>query len=53
VRGVDPRTGHFYDDTRRYVDALGLSAADMERVYAGNARRVFPRLDARLKTARR
>jgi 4-oxalmesaconate hydratase len=53
VRGVDPRTGHFYDDTRRYVDALGLSAADTERVYAGNARRVFPRLEARLKAARR
>ncbi|HWW21242.1 MAG TPA: amidohydrolase family protein [Steroidobacteraceae bacterium] len=51
VRGVDPRSGHYYDDTRRYVDALDLSAADRQRVYAGNARRVFPRLDARLKAA--
>src|SRR6266571_4394496 len=24
VRGIDPRTGHHFDDTRRYVDALGL-----------------------------
>src|SRR5690606_20027827 len=24
VRGVDPTTGHHYDDTRRYIDAAGL-----------------------------
>ncbi|MFI5914392.1 amidohydrolase family protein [Dactylosporangium sp. NPDC051541] len=44
VRGVDPRTGHHFDDTRRYVDALGLSAADRAKVYEHNARRVYPRL---------
>ena len=49
VRGIDPRTGQFFDDTRRYVDALGLSAADREKVYEGNARRVYPRLDAALR----
>ena len=49
VRGVDPRTGQYYDDTKRYIDALQLSEADRQRVYAGNARRVFPRLDALLK----
>jgi 4-oxalmesaconate hydratase len=48
VRGIDPRTGHYYDDTKRYVDALPLSEADRQRVYAGNARRVYPRLNARL-----
>jgi 4-oxalmesaconate hydratase len=53
VRGIDPRTGHFYDDTRRYVDALGLSAEHAEQVYVGNARRVFPRLDDRLRGAAR
>jgi 4-oxalmesaconate hydratase len=31
------------------VDALQLSDADRKRVYSGNARRVFPRLDALLK----
>jgi 4-oxalmesaconate hydratase len=51
VRGIDPRTGHYYDDTRRYVEALGLTPADSQRVFAGNARRVFPRLDAQLKAA--
>jgi 4-oxalmesaconate hydratase len=49
VRGIDPTTGHYFDDTRRYIDALSLSVADKARIYAGNARRVFPRLDALLK----
>jgi 4-oxalmesaconate hydratase len=49
VRGIDPTTGHYYDDTKRYVDALSISAADKQRIYSGNARRVFPRLDARLR----
>jgi 4-oxalmesaconate hydratase len=49
VCGIDPRTGHYFDDTKRYIDALSLSAADRERIFAGNARRVFPRLDALLQ----
>ncbi|MDE3065719.1 MAG: amidohydrolase [Acidobacteriota bacterium] len=49
VRGVDPTTGHHYDDTRRYVDALGLAEEARAAVYEGNARRVFPRLDALLR----
>jgi 4-oxalmesaconate hydratase len=49
VRGIDPRTGHYFDDTRRYIDALTISAADKVRIFESNARRVFPRLDARLK----
>ena len=47
VRGLDPHTGHHYDDTRRYVDAADLSADQRARVYELNARRVFPRLGAR------
>src|SRR5256885_13438689 len=31
VRGVDPETGFPFDDTRRYVDAAGLSPADRHR----------------------
>jgi 4-oxalmesaconate hydratase len=49
VRGVDPRSGHHYDDTRRYVDALGLPDEDRAKVYELNARRVYPRLDQALK----
>ncbi|HSN02840.1 MAG TPA: amidohydrolase family protein [Acidimicrobiales bacterium] len=48
VRGVDPRTGHYFDDTKRYVDAASISNASREKIYSANARRVFPRLDARL-----
>ncbi|SNY62958.1 amidohydrolase family protein [Paractinoplanes atraurantiacus] len=44
VRGIDPETGQYFDDTRRYVDALGLSGEDRFKVYEGNAHRVFPRL---------
>ena len=49
VRGIDPTTGHYFDDTKRYVDALDLTDAQREQVYSGNARRVYPRLDASLK----
>jgi 4-oxalmesaconate hydratase len=51
VRGVDPETGHYWDDTKRYVDALELSDADRRKVFELNARRVYPRLDARLRAA--
>ena len=49
VRGIDPETGHYFDDTRRYIDALPLTDADKARIFERNARRVYPRLDARLK----
>jgi 4-oxalmesaconate hydratase len=44
VRGVDPFTGRYYDDTKFYVDALPLSEDDRRKVFEGNARRVY-RLD--------
>jgi 4-oxalmesaconate hydratase len=44
VRGIDPETGHYYDDTKRYLDALSLDEASRRRVFEGNARRVYPRL---------
>jgi 4-oxalmesaconate hydratase len=53
VRGIDPQTGHYFDDTRRYVDALELAPGDREKVYERNARRVYPRLDAALKARSR
>lgn len=49
VKGIDPETGHHFDDTKRYVDALPLSDADRAKVYEGNARRVYPRLHKALK----
>jgi 4-oxalmesaconate hydratase len=50
VSGDDPQTGFAFDDVRRYVEAAGLSDDDLRRVLEGNARRVYPRLAARLNT---
>jgi 4-oxalmesaconate hydratase len=49
VRGIDPTTGHYFDDTKRYVDALPISDIERHMIFEGNARRVFPRLDTQLK----
>ncbi|MEN2787308.1 amidohydrolase family protein [Sphingomonas qilianensis] len=49
VRGIDPTTGQYFDDTKRYVDALPIDADQRHAIYEGNARRVYPRLDAQLK----
>jgi 4-oxalmesaconate hydratase len=49
VRGIDPETGHYFDDTKRYIDALNIPASDKHKIFEGNARRVYPRLDAQLK----
>lgn len=50
VRGIDPETGFNYDDTKRYIDAsTQLTPAQKALVFEGNARRVYPRLDAALK----
>lgn len=48
VRGVDPETGFHWDDTKRYIDALGLGDGRRRKVFEHNARRVYPRLDAQL-----
>jgi 4-oxalmesaconate hydratase len=48
VRGIDPRTGQYYDDTKKYVDALPLSEGDRYKLFEGNARRVYPRIAKRL-----
>ncbi len=50
VRGIDPETGFHYDDTKRYIDAAtGLSAEDKQKIFEGNAHKVFPRLKQALK----
>jgi 4-oxalmesaconate hydratase len=49
VRGIDPQTGHYFDDTKRYIDALDISAEEKHMIFEGNARIVYPRLDRILK----
>jgi 4-oxalmesaconate hydratase len=44
VRGIDPTTGHYYDDTKRYIDNSSLSAQQKQMIFEGNARRAYPRL---------
>jgi 4-oxalmesaconate hydratase len=49
VRGIDPETGHYFDDTKRYIDGNEkLTAADRAKIFEGNARRVFKRFPAAL-----
>ncbi|MFJ3823616.1 amidohydrolase family protein [Streptomyces nodosus] len=48
VRGTDPETGIAWDDTKSYVERAGLTDEQRHKVYEANARRVYPRLDARL-----
>ena len=45
VKGVDPETGHHYDDTKRYIDdGPHLDAAKREAIFEENVLRVYPRL---------
>jgi 4-oxalmesaconate hydratase len=54
VRGIDSRTGHHYDDTKRFVDATpNLTETQRRRVYADNALRLYPRLARRLAESKR
>jgi 4-oxalmesaconate hydratase len=49
VKGIDPRTGHHYDDTKRYIDQVAwLTAADKQKIYEGNARKVYSRLKGKI-----
>ena len=45
VRGVDPETGHYFDDTKRYIEQVAwLTDADRQKIFEGNIRKVFSRL---------
>jgi 4-oxalmesaconate hydratase len=48
VRGIDPESSHYYDDTKRYFDALDLSDATRRKIFETNAYHVYPRLSAKL-----
>ena len=50
VRGIDPETGQYFDDTKRYVDAAPLPAADKRKIFESNARKVYPRISKKLMT---
>jgi 4-oxalmesaconate hydratase len=48
VRGIDPETGHYFDDTKRYVDAAKIGAEERRRIFETNARKVYPRINNRI-----
>jgi 4-oxalmesaconate hydratase len=48
VRGIDPESGHHYDDTKRYFDAAGLTGETRRKIFETNMYRVYPRLQNRL-----
>jgi 4-oxalmesaconate hydratase len=44
VRGIDPETGNYYDDTKKYLDKVTfISNSDKNKIFDGNARKVYPR----------
>jgi 4-oxalmesaconate hydratase len=48
VKGIDPESGHHYDDTRRYLDAVTtLGAADKKKIFEDNVYKVYPRFKRR------
>ena len=51
VRGIDPQTGNYYDDTKRYVDAAAIDDRARQGILEDNTRKVYPRINT-LLTAR-
>ena len=48
VRGIDPETGHYYDDTKRYNDSIEwLAPGDREKILHRNAAKVYARFASR------
>jgi 4-oxalmesaconate hydratase len=50
VKGIDPETGNYYDDTKRYIDSSTiLSAEDKDKIFSKNAIKVFGRLAGQIE----
>jgi 4-oxalmesaconate hydratase len=49
VKDIDPNTGFYFDDTRRYIDEVkSLSEKDRAMIFEGNARKIFPKINTRI-----
>jgi 4-oxalmesaconate hydratase len=45
VKSIDPETGYYFDDTKRFIDSVPwLSPEDKRKIYESNARHVYARL---------
>jgi 4-oxalmesaconate hydratase len=49
VKGIDPNTGNYFDDTKKYLDQINLPKDVADKIFEGNARKVFGRLNKVLK----
>jgi 4-oxalmesaconate hydratase len=46
VRGIDPESGQYFDDTKKYIDQMSwLGEGDRRQIFEENARRVYPRIN--------
>ncbi len=53
VKSIDPETGRYFDDTKRYIEAVTwLHEEDKRKIYEGNARNVYSRLTAKPSVTR-
>lgn len=49
VKDIDPDSGFYFDDTRRYLNAVnGLNEQEKSMIFEGNARKVFSRINYRV-----
>jgi 4-oxalmesaconate hydratase len=49
VRGIDPETNQYFDDTKKYIDnATGLTEQDKRKIFEGNARKVYPGINKKI-----
>jgi 4-oxalmesaconate hydratase len=48
VRGIDPESGHYFDDTKRYIDKASIGAGEKKKIFEDNARKVYPRINGLL-----
>ena len=49
VRGIDPESNQYYDDTKKYIDKqVWLSDADKQKIFEGNARKVYPGINRKI-----
>lgn len=49
VRGIDPQTGHFFDDTKRYIDNAKINDKKKKMIFEDNIKTVFPRIIAHIE----
>ncbi len=49
VRGIDPLTGHYFDDTKRYIDKAKITDEQKKMIFEDNTRHVYPQIKKHLK----